>query len=522
MASALHEARHAPRPHLAPEEEAQADTVSRSGAGSSGSGSSPAPARTRLLGTDWHAGIPRLLTIVDAVIILAAMFTAELIRFGTVAAPLPGSEWLNYTLLSIGLSVGWVLTLGIVASRDIRVFGVGTEEYKRVIKGALYFFGLVAIVSYAAGIETARGYVAVALPLGLAALLLGRFITRGWIARRRAQGHYRRKLLLVGGTRAVAHLHEVVTSEAGAGYEPVAAVLPGYKPKGRDYLPIPVETGDITVQDVTALADRLGAEAIALTGGHPFVPAEIRRLGWDLQDRHISLIMAPELVDIAGPRIHMQPLAGLPLIHVRTPRLSRGKAFTKRVFDILLAGVGLVLISPLLLLVALAVRLDSKGPILFRQERVGLRGEHFTMLKFRSMVADAEQIKQTLTSDGGGDNVLFKMKNDPRITTVGAFIRRTSIDELPQLLNVLRGDMSLVGPRPHLPHEVEQYEEHIHRRFMVQPGITGLWQVSGRSNLDWEDAVRLDLYYVENWSLLGDIVILGRTVRAVSAADGAY
>ena len=318
------------------------------------------------------------------------------------------------------------------------------------------------------------------------------------------------------------YIHESLESEAGAGYEPVAAVLPGYRPREEGWLSVPVATDVETVQELAAHVDRMDIEAVVITSGHPFVPEEVRRLGWDLQERGISLIMAPALVDVAGPRLHTQPLAGLPLLHLSTPRLSRSKAFLKRSFDLVSAGIGIVLISPLLLAVAVAVKTTSPGPVLFKQERIGLHGEPFTMLKFRSMVVDAEEIKAQLVSDRGEDDVLFKMKDDPRVTKVGSFIRRTSIDELPQLVNVLRGDMSLVGPRPHLPHEVAQYGEYVHRRFLVQPGITGLWQVSGRSDLSWEDAVRLDLYYVENWSLLGDLVILGRTVKAVAASDGAY
>jgi exopolysaccharide biosynthesis polyprenyl glycosylphosphotransferase len=482
----------------------------------------PEPKGERLLGASWHRGIPRLLLLVDAVLILVSMVLAELIRFGQLAAALPGVVLLNYTLLSVILTLGWVLTLSLVGSRDIKVFGVGADEYKRVIKGTLYFFGLVAIYSYATGLETARGYVAVALPVGLLAVLLGRYVVRTWVARARARGRFRRRMLLVGGPGAVAHVHDALVSEAGAGYEPVAALLPGYRPRSEDFLPIPCRTDLGTLEEIVSFAEENHVEAITLTSGDPFPPRDLRRLGWELQERGISLIMAPALVDVAGPRIHMQPLAGLPLIHVSTPRLSRGKAVTKRAFDVLAAGLGIVLISPLLLGVALAVRRDSPGPVLFRQERIGLHGKPFTMLKFRSMVPDAEKIKAALSSDSGDENVLFKMKDDPRITRVGRFIRRTSIDELPQLVNVLRGDMSLVGPRPHLPHEVARYEDYIHRRFQVQPGITGLWQVSGRSDLSWEEAVRLDLNYVENWSLLGDIVILGRTARAVIAADGAY
>ena len=482
----------------------------------------PEPEGEHLLGTSWHRGIPRLLTLVDAVLILVSMVFAELVRFGRLGEHIPGTVLLNYTLLSVILAVGWGVTLAFVGSRDIRVFGVGADEYKRVIKGTLYFFGLVAIISYAIALETARGYVAVALPVGLLAVLCGRFVVRTWVARSRARGRFRRRMLLVGGPGAVAHVHDALVSEAGAGYEPVAAIMPGYRSRGDDFLPIPCRTDLSTIGEIVDFAVENHVEAITLTSGDPFPPRDLRRLGWELQERGITLIMAPALVDVAGPRIHMQPLAGLPLIHVSTPRLSRGKAFSKRMFDVVASGLGMILISPLLLGVALAIRLDSPGPILFRQERIGLHGRPFTMLKFRSMVPDAEKIKAALTSDAGDENVLFKMKDDPRITKVGRFIRRTSIDELPQLINVLRGDMSLVGPRPHLPHEVEQYEDYIHRRFQVQPGITGLWQVSGRSNLSWEDAVRLDLNYVENWSLLGDIVILGRTVRAVTAADGAY
>lgn len=482
----------------------------------------PAPEGERLLGTSWHRGIPRLLALVDAVLILVSMVTAELVRFGQLGARVPGLVVLDYTLISIILSVGWVLTLAFVGSRDIKVFGVGADEYKRVIKGTLYFFGLVAILSYATALETARGYVAVALPLGLVAVLAGRFVVRTWVARSRARGRFRRRMLLVGGPGAVAHVHEALVSQAGAGYEPVAAIMPGYRARGEDFLPIPCRTDLGTIGEIVEFAAENRVEAITLTSGDPFPPGDLRRLGWELQELGITLIMAPALVDVAGPRIHMQPLAGLPLIHVSTPRLSRAKAFTKRVFDLVGAGLGIVLISPLLLGVAIAIRLDSPGPLLFRQERIGLHGTPFTMLKFRSMVPDAERIKAALTSDSGADNVLFKKKDDPRITRVGRFIRRMSIDELPQLINVLRGDMSLVGPRPHLPHEVAQYEDYIHRRFQVQPGITGLWQVSGRSDLSWEEAVRLDLNYVENWSLLGDIVILARTVRAVAASDGAY
>ena len=234
------------------------------------------------------------------------------------------------------------------------------------------------------------------------------------------------------------------------------------------------------------------------------------------------MIMAPALTDVAGPRIHTQPVAGLPLIHVSTPNLGTGQRVLKRLFDLCGASFLLALLSPVLAVVSLIVRLDSPGPIFFKQERVGARGLYFRMFKFRSMVIDAEDRLEALRAQNEGNGVLFKLKTDPRITRAGTFLRRYSLDELPQLFNVLNGSMSLVGPRPPLPSEVELYQSHVHRRLMVRPGLTGLWQVSGRSLLSWDDTVRLDLYYVENWSIAGDIAILLKTFRAVIARDGAF
>ncbi len=232
--------------------------------------------------------------------------------------------------------------------------------------------------------------------------------------------------------------------------------------------------------------------------------------------------MAPALTDIAGPRIHTQQVAGLPLIHVTTPTLEGGQRVAKRLFDVLAASILLLLTAPVFVVAGLAVKITSQGPILFRQERVGIQGRHFQMLKFRSMVVNAEQRLSELEAENEGNGVLFKIKDDPRITPLGKILRRYSIDELPQLANVFAGSMSLVGPRPPLPKEVAGYERDVRRRLLVKPGLTGLWQISGRSDLSWKDSVRLDLYYVENWSLAGDVVILLKTARAVVHSSGAY
>lgn len=259
-----------------------------------------------------------------------------------------------------------------------------------------------------------------------------------------------------------------------------------------------------------------------MTGADSIGPREMRELGWQLEEANVNLIVSPSLTDVAGPRIHSSPVAGLPLIHVDFPDTKGPKLWVKRAFDIVFSGFALLILSPLLLALTIIVRTDSPGPAFFRQERVGLNSKTFKMLKFRSMVIGAEGMLASLLDESDGNGVMFKMHDDPRITRSGRILRRYSLDELPQLINVFRGEMSLVGPRPPLPEEVAQYDHWAERRLLVKPGITGLWQVSGRSNLDWDDTGRLDLYYVENWSLTGDLAIIMRTIAAVLRREGAY
>jgi exopolysaccharide biosynthesis polyprenyl glycosylphosphotransferase len=250
--------------------------------------------------------------------------------------------------------------------------------------------------------------------------------------------------------------------------------------------------------------------------------AALRRLAWQLEKDDVELVVAPALMDVAGPRISIRPVAGLPLLHVDHPELSGARQLIKTLFDRVAALTFLLLLAPLFIVISVAIKINSSGPILFRQRRIGRDGRFFTVLKFRTMVPDAEQRKVELLQRNEHDGLLFKIKKDPRITSVGARLRRHSLDELPQLINVLRGDMSLVGPRPPLPEEVAKYGDDVRRRLVVRPGMTGLWQVSGRSDLSWEESVRLDLRYVENWSLMLDLQILWKTWSAVARGSGAY
>lgn len=475
-------------------------------------------------GNDWRRRSSRLLGVVDAFVVIWAVIGAFIVRFGLEPDFVIAGQEFTYAWLSVALAVTWWLMLGAWNSRQSRVLGAGPDEYKRVAAASLWLFGLVAIVSYVLRVDTARGYVGVALPVGLLGLLMGRWLIRQHLNVNRQRGDSMSRLLLLGGPSAVAHLAASLHGAKHAGYLPIAAYMPG----GREGLGVEPESGlpvlghKPDANSIIEAIDACGADAVAVSAGVQLHPQTLRHLGWELASRNIGLIMAPALTDIAGPRIHTQQVAGLPLIHVTTPTLEGGQRVAKRLFDIAVASALLILAAPLMVLIACLIKAGSRGPVFFRQVRVGIEGAHFNMLKFRSMVVDAEKQLAQLADRNEGNGVLFKIRDDPRVTRIGGFLRRYSLDELPQLINVIAGSMSLVGPRPPLPKEVEAYEHDVRRRLLVKPGLTGLWQVSGRSNLSWQDSVRLDLYYVENWSLAGDLIIILRTVRAVFHSTGAY
>lgn len=476
----------------------------------------------------WRRGYPRLLRVVDALVVMLTVVIANFGRFG-----LDGNDseifgisgrYANYGTLSIVLAAAWWCSLEISASRDFRHLGSGSEEFKRVLQATVSLFGVLAILAYVFGVEVSRGYVAIALPTGLVLLLAERVLVRRAFVRARRRGRYLRRLAVVGSEEAIGRIVHDLARTPTSGLLPVGGVVVG---AAGPTVPgwgsgLPVSPCEATAGDVLDVVLQSRVDAVAVTGDSGLPQLELRRLSWRLADERVSLILSSSITDVAGSRIHTQLVSGTPFMHVSTPRLDGFQGFLKRASDIVLAGVGLLLLSPLFALLALVVRLDSEGPVLYRQTRVGRDGRPFTMYKFRSMVVGAHAMAAGMQAENEGDGVLFKMRRDPRVTRSGTWLRRASLDELPQLWNVLRGDMSLVGPRPPLATEVSQYELDTHRRLRVTPGITGLWQVEGRSDLSWEESVRLDLYYVENWSLTGDFVLILRTVSAVLKGRGAY
>ena len=456
--------------------------------------------------------------IADVVVITVAVLLGYLTRF---QGDGPGTD-VPYVAVGTGLVLLWWLVLLWNRCYDDRALGYGADEYRRVVGGSLKLAGAVAIAAYLADIQVARGFLGISFVIGTGLLPVGRWVMRRALHRdRNRERGWSRRVLIVGDGSHVLELAHQLRREWYAGYRVVGACIPDAliapEPQHIDGVPV---VGSF--RNILEAAAAVSADTVAITGSTELTGRRLRRLGWQMEGTGIDLVLAPSLTDVAGPRIHTQPVAGLPLIHVESPEFRGARKWVKGVFDRTAAGVGLLVLSPLILLIAAAIKIDSPGPAFFRQKRVGLRGTEFDVLKFRSMVVDAESMVGTLAAHNESDGLLFKMRSDPRITRVGTFLRRWSLDEVPQLINVVKGEMSLVGPRPPLPSEVAWYDQDVARRLLVKPGMTGLWQVSGRSDLSWEESIRLDLYYVENWSLAADVTILWKTVGAVVGSRGAY
>lgn len=458
----------------------------------------------------------------DAFVVVLVMVLAQAVRFGwDPEAPVTGPAAPPYWFVSLAIAVLWLINLALTRSREPRILGHGPQEFQRVVSASWYTFALVAIVGFLTQWQISRGYLLFALPVGTFALLVYRAAWRTWIHAQRDAGELQAQVLVVGPWSTSEQMIRRLRTSRRAGYNVVGVCLPPTSPGvlSEDIADVPVLGA---ISNAIGAAERVGAEYILLSGNDAMSLSEARRLGWSLEGTGIGLIVAPAMVDIAGPRVLMSPVEGLPLLHVDPAEFSGRKYFLKSVADRVTSAIAVAILSVPMALVALAVKFSSPGPVLFRQVRIGRDGEQFRMLKFRSMYVDAEARLEDLRDHSEGNEVMFKMRNDPRVTPVGRFLRRFSIDELPQLLNVLKGDMSLVGPRPPLPSETELWDDRVSRRLLVKPGITGLWQVSGRSDLSWDESVRLDLYYTENWSLGGDFVIILRTVAAVFGRRGAY
>ena len=473
-----------------------------------------APARPTETGrSNWMSAYLRRAAVTDCACALAAGLLATQVRFAS-----QGYLPTGYLALTCLLPVLWWIAVRLAGCYDVRFIGIGSDEFRRLLNAAASLTATVAVVSYAAKLDVARGYIAIALPTTAILDLCARYCLRKHLHQRWRRGYCTRRVIAVGHTGAVAELVATLRREAYHGFTVLGVCVAG-EMTADSIAGLEVAGG---IDSITEAVLRLGADTVAVLTCPEIDGARLRELAWDLEKTNTDLCVAPALLDVAGPRTTIRPVAGLPLLHVDHPELAGAKQVIKSLFDKATAALALIMLAPLLAVITLAIRCTDPGPALFRQTRVGKDGRVFTLYKFRTMVVGAEQQKALLAAQNQADGALFKIRRDPRVTQTGALLRRWSLDELPQLLNVLHGDMSLVGPRPALPEEAATYGGQTRRRLAVKPGMTGLWQVSGRSDLPWAEAVRLDVRYVENWSFALDLQIIWKTGSAVLHGRGAY
>jgi exopolysaccharide biosynthesis polyprenyl glycosylphosphotransferase len=460
----------------------------------------------------WERQFVISLLSLDILVVAVAVGGGMFLRFNEISSMSLRSATFGFVLGPI-----WLALLAISGAYERERVNLGAEQVKAIFEASVRMAAAVAFLSYLTKSEVSRGFYLLALPGGFLLLVAARVALRSVLHRARRRGNCIHRVLAVGQISDIEHLVEQLAGRDHHGLRVVGAcAITGdvREINGVPVLGVP--------SDARRAAAEISADTVAITSSGVLGRAGLRRLAWQLEGSDTNLLLTPELTDVAGPRVNVRPVGDLSLLQVTEPKFSGASRFFKSAFDRCMAAMALLVLTPVILIIAVLVKLDSRGSVFFRQTRSGLAGTPFPLYKFRSMVATAEDLLIDLTDQNEGSGTLFKIRRDPRITRVGRVLRRFSLDELPQLWNVVRGHMSLVGPRPPLPSEVEQYAVDTRRRLLVKPGLTGLWQVSGRSDLTWEESVRLDLYYVENWSFVFDIVILARTVVAVAAGRGAY
>ncbi|MBV8195147.1 MAG: sugar transferase [Candidatus Dormibacteraeota bacterium] len=451
-------------------------------------------------------------TVIAAVDLATALLAISIgfwLRFGwhfqTDAVTVDG---IPFWMLAVTIVPGWLAVLAAGGAYDRRFLAIGPEEYRRVLNCGVWLTGASVFLVFVLHVGLSRIFVAVSFPLLIALTLLHRYVIRQALHNLLATGHAIYRTVVIGPRADAMELSRHIDRVPWAGFNVVDICDDEETQTGTEEL----------IQRVRAL----DADTIAVAGARVHGSGALRNLAWELEGTGIRLVVAPAVTDIAGPRIVVRPVEGLPLLMVEDPQMKGVRRLLKELLDRVWAITALVSLSPMLLAIAILIKLTSRGPVFYTQERVGLHGERFRMWKFRTMRVGADANLGNVAHLNVADGLLFKIRDDPRVTPIGRWLRRHSLDEIPQFWNVLRGDMALVGPRPPLPREVAQYGEDVRRRLLVKPGMTGLWQVSGRVELPWQEAIRLDLFYVENWSVVMDLMVLWKTMRAVVHGKGAY
>lgn len=450
--------------------------------------------------------------IFDFLAVVVAAITGFILRWA-----IPYSVELNdptYVSFVVVVVAAWMAVLVLRGAYDTRILGVGSEEFKRVVGATAMVFAAIALVAFAFKLELSRGFVLITFVVGIVLLLVVRWSLRAWLRHERRYGHFLHRTVVIGRGDAMTEIVDLLDRDPVAGFAVVDVIDELTQDASEDQL-------DAWLDEVMTRIALEDADTVAVAGSPALGPRVIQRLAWRLEGPRVDLLVAPTVGDVAGPRVTMRMAADLPLLHLDEPHLTGPKRAIKRSLDVVFGAVLFLVFLPFMVVAAVGVKLTSKGPMLYFQERVGRGGQIIRIAKFRTMYVGSDQIRDQVIG-APDESITERYRQDPRITPFGRFLRRWSIDEMPQVVAVIAGSMSLVGPRPVLVDEMPLLGDADHRRHLTKPGLTGLWQVSGRKTTDWDERMRLDLEYIENWSPALDLVIVAKTVKAVVVGDGAY
>lgn len=428
-----------------------------------------------------------------------------------------------------------LLCLAFAGAYHRHVMAEGYELYTKLINAAIFTIVLASCVAFMLNLQLPRTALIIAPLVGLVCELVARWMMRCLLHHHRRRGECKYTTVIVGSSEGINRTLRLMRRNSALGYMPVAVCPIAPDPRMDDAYVVTNFVADPDIEGADKLRvlsfgsrfartiERMGVQEVYIADVLSRDSKLLHAMSLAIESLGIELAISVSLADVGGHRLHLRNSAEQQVLIASLPQYRTTTYVIKRIIDIVLSAVALIVSSPIMLGVAIAIKLDDGGPVLFKQTRVGIHGKPFTMYKFRSMVTNAEEIKAKLAAESGQtDRFIFKLKDDPRITKVGKFIRKTSLDEFPQFFNVFKGDMSLVGPRPALPDEVARYGSLYSTRLLVKPGITGPWQVSGRSDLSQEQSEFLDVSYIENWSITGDLAILAKTVMVVFRGTGSY
>lgn len=465
-----------------------------------------------------------LLLVSDTVAMALAGLAATYIRFGTlrIDVAIELDVDLQYWQLSLIVPFVWLAFLTFDGLYDIDRLSWDFAELTRV--GRALALGVVGVILLTFAVRLpglSRAWLLLTYVLSSALVFIGRLAVQRMLTWVRGRGQMLYRTVVVGTNSEALRIVDVLGRTHAHGLVPVGCVSSNGGDERSDDMCAAGVPCLGRADDVAPIVREHDADTVVVASS-AFDHDEIARMISELRKIPVRIHISSGLFEVLTTRVFVREVAGVPLITIKRVGFTRLNRIVKRAFDVAVSSAIMIVGSPLWLALALAVKTTSKGPVFYLQKRIGKGGRPFGMYKFRSMVANADAIRDRLAEDNEADGPIFKMRNDPRITPVGRFMRRYSLDEFPQLINVFKGEMSLVGPRPPLPAETEQYGDQHWRRLEVPPGMTGLWQVSGRSDLSFDEMVRLDLFYIENWSLTFDLALLVRTIPAVMFARGAY